>query len=86
MNDDTKVGSLSLNREEGAAGDAPFLLYFKDLGPQIGWSTVFLAEYFGPLVCYLITYLRPQLIYGALASSPKADVVQSVSNLFKVAN
>lgn len=40
-------------------------LYFKDLGPQIGWSTVFLCEYAGPLFCYMINYLRPSFIYGA---------------------
>jgi len=45
------------------------ILYFKDLGPQVAWTTVFLTEYFGPLVCYLITYFRPSLIYGAQASA-----------------
>lgn len=44
-------------------------LYFKDLGPQIGWSTVFLAEYAGPLLCYMITYLRPSIFYGYDAAS-----------------
>lgn len=39
-------------------------LYFKDLGPQIGWSTVFLCEYAGPLFCYMISYFRPALFYG----------------------
>lgn len=39
-------------------------LYFKDLGPQIGWSTVFLCEYAGPLFCYMITYFRPAILYG----------------------
>lgn len=39
-------------------------LYFKDLGPQIAWSTVFLTEYAGPLFCYMITYLRPAIFYG----------------------
>ena len=29
-------------------------LYFKDLGMQISWTTVFLVEYFGPI---LITML-----------------------------
>lgn len=43
-------------------------LYFKDLGPQIGWSTVFLCEYAGPLFCYLITYLRPSILYGPRAA------------------
>ena len=39
-------------------------LFFKDLGPQVGWTTVFLTEYAGPLVIYLIFFARPQLIYG----------------------
>lgn len=39
-------------------------LYVKDLGPQIGWSTVFLAEYAGPLIVYLWIYQRPWLFYG----------------------
>jgi len=51
-------------------------LYFKDLGPQVGWTTVFLTEYAGPLVIYLIFYARPSLIYGAAAASqPMAQVV-----------
>lgn len=43
-------------------------LYFKDLGPQVGWKTVFLAEYIGPFVLYALFYLRPSLIYGVSAS------------------
>ncbi|XP_014220064.1 very-long-chain enoyl-CoA reductase [Trichogramma pretiosum] len=39
-------------------------LYFKDLGPQIGWKTVFLAEYAGPLAVYLWVYQRPWILYG----------------------
>lgn len=39
-------------------------LYFKDLGPQIGWKTVFLWEYAGPLLVYLWIYQRPALFYG----------------------
>lgn len=46
-------------------------LYLKDLGPQIGWSTVFLCEYAGPLICYLITYIRPAILYGPQASNSK---------------
>lgn len=55
-------------------------LYFKDLGPQVGWTTVFLTEYAGPLVIYLIFYTRPSLIYGAgAASKPMAQVVHVAS-------
>ncbi|BFY99766.1 hypothetical protein BsWGS_02804 [Bradybaena similaris] len=51
-------------------------LYFKDLGPQVAWTTVFLTEYAGPLVIYLIFYTRPAVIYGADASlKPYAPVV-----------
>jgi very-long-chain enoyl-CoA reductase len=39
-------------------------LYFKDLGPQVGWTTVFLTEYAGPLFIYLLFYIRPTFIYG----------------------
>ncbi|RLU23507.1 hypothetical protein DMN91_003712 [Ooceraea biroi] len=44
-------------------------LYYKDLGPQIGWKTVFLMEYAGPLVLYLWLYQRPWLFYGSLTTS-----------------
>jgi len=44
-------------------------LYVKDLGPQIGWKTVFLAEYAGPLLVYLWMYRRPWLFYGDGATS-----------------
>jgi len=46
-------------------------LYFKDLGPQIGWTTVFLAEYAGPLLIFLLFYIRPQVIYGQDANKQR---------------
>lgn len=49
------------------AGDR---VYIKDLGPQIGWKTVFLAEYAGPLIVYLLFYTRPELVYGKSATLP----------------
>uniref|UniRef100_A0A1L8DYD0 very-long-chain enoyl-CoA reductase n=1 Tax=Nyssomyia neivai TaxID=330878 RepID=A0A1L8DYD0_9DIPT len=48
----------SLNIHDGSK------LFVKDLGPQIGWTTVFLAEYAGPLAVYLWIYQRPWLFYG----------------------
>ncbi|XP_055620850.1 probable very-long-chain enoyl-CoA reductase art-1 isoform X2 [Toxorhynchites rutilus septentrionalis] len=45
-------------------------LYVKDLGPQISWKGVFLAEYAGPILVYMLFYLRPSLIYGNVV--PKA--------------
>lgn len=40
-------------------------VYFKDLGPQIGWRTVFLIEYGGPLLIHPLFYYLSQLIYGS---------------------
>lgn len=54
----------SLNLRNGSK------LYVKDLGPQIGWKTVFLAEYAGPLAVYLLIYQRPWLFYGDVSSAP----------------
>lgn len=48
-------------------------LYFKDLGPQIGWSTVFICEYAGPLFCYLISYIFPAFLYGSSANSSNVN-------------
>jgi len=39
-------------------------LSFKDLGPQIGYRTVFVVEYAGPIFIMLLYALRPSLIYG----------------------
>ena len=44
-------------------------LIFKDLGPQIGYQTVFFWEYLGPLVIYALVYLLPaSFVYPASAS------------------
>ncbi|KAJ3216109.1 3-oxo-5a-steroid 4- dehydrogenase [Dinochytrium kinnereticum] len=37
---------------------------FKDLGPQIGWTTVFLIEYFGPLLIHPLLYFNQSIFYG----------------------
>jgi very-long-chain enoyl-CoA reductase len=54
-------------------------LFFRDLGPQVGWKTVFLTEYAGPLVIYLIFYTRPSLIYGMKAASSPKDLAVHVA-------
>ncbi|KAJ3270980.1 3-oxo-5a-steroid 4- dehydrogenase [Borealophlyctis nickersoniae] len=47
------------------AGDS---IVLKDLGPQIGWTTVFLIEYFGPILIHPLFYFFPQIFYPG---SPK---------------
>lgn len=61
-------------------------LIFKDLGPQIGYSTVFFWEYFGPLVIYFLMYLLPtRLIYPSY-DGPQTDksLTQTLAMLYWV--
>ncbi|KAH7075935.1 3-oxo-5-alpha-steroid 4-dehydrogenase-domain-containing protein [Paraphoma chrysanthemicola] len=44
----------------------------KDLGPQISWRTVFIVEYFGPLVIHPLVYFGRPYIYGTRA--PASDL------------
>lgn len=44
-------------------------IVLKDLGPQIGWRTVFLIEYAGPPVIYALFYLFPSLFYPGYIES-----------------
>lgn len=75
LDDKVQVNSLKID------GDRK--LYVKDLGPQIGWKTVFLAEYAGPLIVYLWLYSRPWIFYGTLDSSIQTHyVVEYVKLLF----
>jgi len=36
------------------------VITFKDLGPQIGWRTVFMIEYFGPILIHSICFFFPR--------------------------
>jgi len=61
LKDEQTLKDLGLN--SGA------MLYFKDRGLQIGWSTVFMAEYAGPLSVYMWIYTRPWLFYGDIPAT-----------------
>jgi len=75
LSDETTLRSLEF--------DSTAKLYFKDLGPQISWKTVFLTEYAGPLFLYPIFYLRPAILYGENAASlPKHMVVHIACGAF----
>lgn len=47
-NDKTRVESTRLRDQS--------IIYVKDLGPQIGWRTVFVIEYLGPLIIHPVMY------------------------------
>jgi len=68
VDDKATISSLNLNRGR--------VLYLKDLGPQIGWTTVFLAEYAGPLAAYMISFTRPHWLYGSNADLPMSYVAK----------
>ncbi len=69
LKDEQTLSDLGLNT--GA------MLYFKDRGLQIGWTTVFLAEYAGPLFVYLYLHTRPWIFYGEVSpNAPMKPVVK----------
>eukprot|EP00794_Sanderia_malayensis_P008259 gene8259-9142_t len=72
LQDDVIIGSLTMDKNNCK-------LYFKDLGPQVGWTTVFLTEYAGPLFIYLLFYTRPSIIYGKGASSKPMEKVVHIA-------
>ncbi|CCF51529.1 hypothetical protein NDA11_004190 [Ustilago hordei] len=54
LDDDASLSSLNITSGQ--------TLYVKDLGPQIGWKTVFLTEYAGPIFIHpLFYYLGPKI-------------------------
>jgi len=50
---------------------ADHVIKVSDYGPQIGYRTVFIIEYLGPILILLAYAARPAFIYGAgAAGSP----------------
>ncbi|EFJ53040.1 hypothetical protein VOLCADRAFT_72272 [Volvox carteri f. nagariensis] len=54
-------------------------LEFKDLGPQIGYSTVFFWEYFGPLAVYPLFFFLPKYLYPHLEAPQQHHLVQKLA-------
>ncbi|KAH0511512.1 Trans-2,3-enoyl-CoA reductase-like [Microtus ochrogaster] len=66
---------------QSVAASSIITLYFTDLGRQVSWTTVFLAEYLGPLIIYILFYLRSSYIYDVKEISrwPRHPVVQGTA-------
>ncbi|CAG4978634.1 unnamed protein product [Parnassius apollo] len=62
LKDETTLKSINVH--DGAK------LFVSDLGPQVSYKNVFLAEYAGPLFVYLWVYQRPWIFYGEQSSTP----------------
>lgn len=59
-------------------------IYVKDLGPQIGWQTVFLIEYFGPILIHPLIYAAAPYIYRSAV--PEASHMQKLVLLTTIAH
>ncbi|ETN43801.1 uncharacterized protein HMPREF1541_11125 [Cyphellophora europaea CBS 101466] len=60
-------GSLVANVRDGTVHSTGLrdqsTVYVKDLGPQIGWQTVFVIEYIGPVLIHPLIYMLAPYIY-----------------------
>lgn len=59
-------------------------IYVKDLGPQIGWQTVFIIEYLGPILIHPLIYAAAPYIYRS--TPPEASQMQKLVLLTTVAH
>ncbi|KCV71628.1 hypothetical protein H696_01047 [Fonticula alba] len=75
VNKDQRRVVLTHGALESAGVNNGEVLTFKDLGPQVGYRTVFLVEYFGPLVIHLLAYWGLPKFYGTTPSALQTHVV-----------
>ncbi|PNS16768.1 hypothetical protein CAC42_4732 [Sphaceloma murrayae] len=54
------------------------VVYVKDLGPQIAWQTVFVIEYFGPLIIHPLVYLLRPYIFKNAGPASQAQTLSCV--------
>lgn len=52
-------------------------IYVKDLGTQIGWQTVFIVEYLGPIIIHPLIYVLRPFIYPSATKT--ASQLQTIS-------
>ena len=78
----------SLSKDYGLADGS--IVVFKDLGPQVPYAVVFLAEYAGPMLCYLPFFVMRKEIYGDFLGMKGADkpmhVAQQLACAFHTAH
>jgi very-long-chain enoyl-CoA reductase len=82
------VDGKQLGKDYGLKGGDT--LVFKDLGPQVPYAVVFLAEYAGPMLSYLPVYFARSFVYGDLLGMKGADapflLVQTLAMWFHTAH
>lgn len=69
VNDDSAIENLSTSKK----------VYVKDLGPQIGWKTVFVWEYAGPFAIYALTACRPWILFGDKAQGTELSSTAKIA-------
>jgi very-long-chain enoyl-CoA reductase len=72
----------SLSKDYGLKDGS--VVVFKDLGPQVPYAVVFLAEYAGPMLCYLPFYFFRSAIYASTKKYPATAPMLQVQTLAMV--